>query len=281
MDRIVVGVDRSEGAGAALRFAVRLVNRIETVTHHSGPHVLAVAVSGLTGAEEPLDEIIFEHGALGEVIDMAVREAADRGVHLDTLTADGEPGRALVRLAAQRHADLLVVGARSDSGFARSRIGSVAHHLARRSTCPVALVPYGGWPAPRRRVLAVDGTAGARAAVAWCATTAAQLGAAVTGVTVCHRPHDIPSDAAHEDFQRVQRAHYDWTAPLRSADIEMHAELSHAPSVACALLDAARRTDARLIVIGTHDEPERLGDTTTQLMHDLHVPLILVPTNGG
>ncbi|HWS48398.1 MAG TPA: universal stress protein, partial [Acidimicrobiia bacterium] len=133
--------------------------------------------------------------------------------------------------------------------------------------------------APRRIVLAVDGTAEARATVAWCATTAGQLDAAVTAVCPYRRPRDVPSDAAHQDFRRVQRAlHDDWTAPLRAAGIETHVELTHAPNLYCALTDAAKRTDAGLIVSSAEGEPEHSGDAATRLMHDVHVPIILVPS---
>jgi nucleotide-binding universal stress UspA family protein len=43
---------------------------------------------------------------------------------------------------ASRDADLVVIGARSISGFARLLVGSVSSEIVQQSACPVVIVPH-------------------------------------------------------------------------------------------------------------------------------------------
>ena len=56
------------------------------------------------------------------------------------LLVDGEPANALLATAAERAADLIVVGALRDTGLADRLLGTVATEVVRRATCEVLVV---------------------------------------------------------------------------------------------------------------------------------------------
>jgi nucleotide-binding universal stress UspA family protein len=71
----------------------------------------------------------------------AVDVARDRGVQASaTLLVDGEPAAALLTVAEERDADLLVVGARQDVSLADRLLGTVATEVVRRAKCEVLIV---------------------------------------------------------------------------------------------------------------------------------------------
>jgi nucleotide-binding universal stress UspA family protein len=138
MARIVVGVDDSPAAAAALRWALdeaRLRGTTLEVVHTwQFP-----AVSELPGGA--VDQLItdLQHVA-GEVLDKVVNETAgdDPGVEVTRRVLEGAPGRVLTEAAAG--ADLLVVGSRGRGGFAGLLLGSVAQQCAHHAPCPVVVI---------------------------------------------------------------------------------------------------------------------------------------------
>ena len=144
MPGIIVGVDGSHGAHQALEWAIK-----EAAAHNAPLTVLTVhevAASGWTG-----NPIILppDLPAVEEA-----RQAAEETVR-KTLSELGEPRPASVTvravngiaaeelLNASRDADLLVVGFRGTSGFARMVLGSVSNKVVHHARCPVVVVPDG------------------------------------------------------------------------------------------------------------------------------------------
>jgi nucleotide-binding universal stress UspA family protein len=139
--RIVVGVDGSPEACAALEWAVREAER-------TGGDVDAVLAydSGLAWIDVGSDyqTAIVQHSAehaWGE-LHRALTEANPDGkwpVPVHPLAVAGAPAEVLVDFG--RKADLLVVGSRGRGAFAGLLLGSVSQRCAERSTCPVVVVP--------------------------------------------------------------------------------------------------------------------------------------------
>jgi nucleotide-binding universal stress UspA family protein len=129
MGRIVVGVDGSPEAEAALRWAVG-----EAVLRGAGVEAWHAWHATSNGAGAPPDE---------RALESAARAALDRTVGAVDASGLSEPvQRVLVRavpvsalLDVARTADLLVVGA------AGSRDASFAPHVVRHAPCPVVVVP--------------------------------------------------------------------------------------------------------------------------------------------
>ena len=73
------------------------------------------------------------------------RTAAVLGSDVEVrLFPDNEsPGAALVRVAKEMNADVLVIGSSDKNWFSRHFGGSVSDYVAHHAPCPVMLVPHG------------------------------------------------------------------------------------------------------------------------------------------
>ncbi len=140
---VVVGVDGSEHADAALRYALAEAARRQT-------HVVAVVAWGprdIFGGYSALEEPDVVERRLREQADAHIRRAHETvGVpHVPLELAFRVGGAADVLVDLARPAALLVVGHRG-RGCVRSMIGSVALRCVLRAPCPVAVVPVVGGP---------------------------------------------------------------------------------------------------------------------------------------
>ena len=73
-------------------------------------------------------------------LDEARRRLAGREVSIDFVPTIGPPGEAIVSLAEERGADLIVVGTRKKGFFERLVEGSVNQEVLRRASCDVLVV---------------------------------------------------------------------------------------------------------------------------------------------
>ena len=143
MGVIVVGVDRSASAKAALRFALeeaRLRQARVRVVHawQVRPYGRSAGFEGVPlvlGAD--LDGF---HRAAAAELDAIVAEAAPGagGFGIEKRVEQGDP--ATVLIDQSRDADLLVVGSRGHGGFASLLLGSVSQVCAQYAACPVVIV---------------------------------------------------------------------------------------------------------------------------------------------
>lgn len=141
MEKIVVGVDGSDGSKHALGWAVEeaRLRGAHVVALHAwdvplaGPDVtpfpkvdLASLVTELqAGAEQFAAAMVLE--VVGDDQDVTVEPAAVEGP------------AASVLVEAARDASLLVVGSRGHGGFAGLLLGSVSQECAQRASCPVVI----------------------------------------------------------------------------------------------------------------------------------------------
>lgn len=138
---IVVGVDGSTAANAALRWALREAAlrdaRVEAVlAHHQEPAFVPAASMGLhPHGEQPPRHPSRELHASVVLARAAVHAPAD----VAEVVVVGDAAEHLVR--ASRHADLLVIGTRGLGKVAGAVLGSVAAHCLRHATCPVVVIP--------------------------------------------------------------------------------------------------------------------------------------------
>jgi nucleotide-binding universal stress UspA family protein len=139
-DRIVVGVDGSEGGRRALDWAMQ-----EAATR--GGTVQAV-MSWRWDTEEPAPERRGESGpARAERIlrDEIAEHVGAVPAHADVAVAaevvEGRPADVLVRAA--QDADLLVLGSHGHDRVYRTVLGSVAQECVQAARCPVVVIPQG------------------------------------------------------------------------------------------------------------------------------------------
>ena len=141
MNAIVVGVDHSPGAKAALIFAQKEARLRGTTLRavHAWQYGY-IGYTGLEGGMPALGGDINElHAAAEAALEASVREALpDSDVEIERRTIQGVPAGVLVD--ESRDADLLVVGSRGHGGFVGLLLGSVSQQCAHHADCPVVIV---------------------------------------------------------------------------------------------------------------------------------------------
>lgn len=140
--RIVVGIDDSEQAAAALRWALAeaaLRRATVEVVHVWTPPVSALPFGATLVI--PVDEAAIDSAArtsVDELVDGALAEADDQPPEVMRTVLPGSPSVTLVEVA--EGADLLVVGSHGRSGLSRLMLGSVAMACVNHASCPVVVV---------------------------------------------------------------------------------------------------------------------------------------------
>jgi nucleotide-binding universal stress UspA family protein len=137
---IVVGVDGSDSAAAALRWAAaeaRLRGARLRVVHAWNIPTIAYAGSSFVPPASFEDDLgQAAKTGLGQWLDAA--KADLDGVEVERHATEGHSPTVLVEAAAD--AELLVVGSRGLGGFSELLLGSVSHEVAQRATCPVVII---------------------------------------------------------------------------------------------------------------------------------------------
>jgi nucleotide-binding universal stress UspA family protein len=142
MGVIVVGIDQSPGAKAALRFALEEA-RLRQATLRV-VHAWQYGYLGATGLEgflpaaggELEDFRRVAAAALDEILGEVVADQDD--VAIERRVDQGVPAAVLVE--ESHGAELLVVGSRGHGGFAQLLLGSVSQQCAQHASCPVVIV---------------------------------------------------------------------------------------------------------------------------------------------
>jgi nucleotide-binding universal stress UspA family protein len=134
-DPIVVGYDGSECARAALERALQL-------GHGLGAPVIAAfgyAPSRTGGEVADFAAALREAGR--ETLEHAAHQAQAAGSDIETVVVDDRPAEALVRLADERDAQLVVVGSYGMSPLKGAILGSTTYRVVGLSERPVLVVP--------------------------------------------------------------------------------------------------------------------------------------------
>lgn len=139
MGQIVVGYDGSACGDAALGSALQLARELgDSVTV-----VFGYAPPGLWGGEIAEHEEAIEE--LGEkVLEKARRQAAERGVEIEAQLVAKRAAEALIEVAEQRDARMIVVGSFGDPPLKGIILGSTPNKLLHLSERPVLVVPAQG-----------------------------------------------------------------------------------------------------------------------------------------
>jgi universal stress protein E len=162
--RILLATDGSPGAAVALdllgSMPLRPADEIIVVTY---PSYFLVARPDQTGLIGRLVE--GRRHAAQATADGAVRRLAGSGARVSGVVAQGlEAVEAILRVAVERSPDLIVMGSRGLGPLSSVVIGSTARTLALLSPVPVLIV-RGRGTAPRRVLVAVDGSEASQAAL--------------------------------------------------------------------------------------------------------------------
>jgi nucleotide-binding universal stress UspA family protein len=142
MGVIVVGVDHSDGAKEALRFALqeaRLRGATLRVVHAwQFGYIGALGIEGSFPAVGGDLEELRRAAAIALDATLVELVADTAGVDVERRVDQGAAAAVLVE--ESRDADLLVVGSRGHGGFAQLLLGSVSQQCAQHAFCPVVIV---------------------------------------------------------------------------------------------------------------------------------------------
>lgn len=282
MAEIVVGVDESDGAAEAVRWAVR-----EGDLH--GWEVVAVMAWGFLDQHYPEPTTSFDP-SYGESEATAALDAILANA-LGSEVAATVTGKVVCDLApralveAARGSALLVVGARGLGGFKGLLLGSVSQHCLHHATSPVAVVRNtDGAVGHDRVVAAVDGSTTADRALAWAAEEARLRAATLRVVHAWHAPlvGGYPYASASFDTGQFEEASRevleDAIAGSDTSGLAVERVQGQGPATGV-ILDAA--SDADLVVMGSRGlsgfAGMILGSVTLQVAQHAPGPVVVVP----
>lgn len=181
---VVVGVDGSDASWDALEWAAEEAQLTDATLAILHCQHLPLATS-LPGA--PMESILSDTSEFDQaIVDEAMRRVAQKfpgaAVHGESVLVPS----AVALLEASREARLVVVGSHSHGRLAGLMLGSTALQVALHAACPAAVVrprmPDDRQPFRGHVVVGVDGSEGARAALAVAFDEAAQRGAPLAAV---------------------------------------------------------------------------------------------------
>jgi nucleotide-binding universal stress UspA family protein len=136
LDTIVVGVDGSEHAARALTFAADLAARSHgriVAVHAAGPGAMV---------DRSVAPLASEGRNLPELLEGWCEPLHERGLEdHESVIVEGDARAALLEVAEERGADLLVVGSRGLGPGSRLLLGSVSSSIVQHSPVPVAVIP--------------------------------------------------------------------------------------------------------------------------------------------
>lgn len=281
---IVVGIDGSDSAQQAVRWAVR-----EAAARKAPLRLVhaCVVISQYTPVTLPksVSDVLADEGR--EWLRAASRIASEvaPGIEVSGILEHGDPATALVEESAK--AQLVVLGSRGLGGFTGLVVGSVATKVVQRGASPVVVIR--GEETGRTGksvVVGVDGSPASEAAIAFAYEEAARLRAPLVAV---HAWSDMLSASA---FALVPHA-FDWPE-IQAAELEVLGERlagwqEKYPDVhvdriviqdrpAHSLIEQAR--DAQLVVVGSRGRGGLtgllLGSTSQALLHHSPCPVAVV-----
>ncbi len=140
---IVVGTDGSETAGEAVNQAIGLakavgaaleiVSAYEPVPTHRLREEQREAPEDLQWAINPREDVDAS-------LESALKLASAAGVTANVYPRRGDPADAILDVAEEQHADLIVVGNKGMTGAKRFLLGSVPNKVSHHAPCSVLII---------------------------------------------------------------------------------------------------------------------------------------------
>lgn len=290
---IVVATDGSQKAAVTTTVAAELAAAWKAQLHvvHAWSPIPRMVVTYGTGATAVMGRPVMEelHVAAVEVIGTACTAARRAGCAvIEHLVESPDAPAAVLAVAEQVDADLIVAGRRGLGVVGRLFLGSVSEPLPHRSARPLLLVhgDAGCWP-PRTVVVAVDGSGEARRAATLGAAVAAATGAAVELL------HAVPRDAGElagldgdayrraiaEATGRLQREAERLSAQTGARPVRARLELAAPVTAINAALESV--PGPVLVAMGTHGRGRAhrlvLGSVALSVIHEGVTSVLVVP----
>lgn len=141
--RIVVGTDGSDTAAEAVKQAIDLA-RLTGGTLSIVSAFAPVSKRRIQGEQEGApSDIAYEIGPREDVnlvLDAAAAEARAAGIEVRTHPVEADPADAILNVAEEIKADLIVVGNKGMTGARRYLLGSVPNNVSHHAPCSVIII---------------------------------------------------------------------------------------------------------------------------------------------
>lgn len=295
-ERILHPTDLSEASDKALEYALDLA-----AAAGGDLHIMHV-VAGETDYTATPDLPVHVEKQLREQMHEAVSRqrksletASQNEVHIEYALIEGvKPAETIIRYAKSRGMDLIVPGTHARRGMRRLLLGSVVEALVRNSPVPALVVRPRPKPSSTRfrHILApVDFSDYSTEALRHAKQLAALFGGQVTLLFVAEeRTVPLFSDTGIPNFTVLKmddEVIHNAPAALEALDESVQVDgvetehLVRQGRVDTIILEVAEKTDADLIVMGSHGvagaERRLLGNTTDHIIRTAAAPVLVVP----
>jgi nucleotide-binding universal stress UspA family protein len=271
-DRLLVAVDGSECARRASKYGLELAARYDAA-------VDVVVVSGGDGTGR-------------EIVDSVTEMAADVGVAVDADVLEGKPARSIAARAAERDADLVVMGRRGRTGVRERLLGSITERVLRRSDPPVLTVAGEGVESTTGTtyedvLVTTDGSDLAAEAGPYAVDVARRFDASLHVLNAVDVQAEAGVfDAGGVDGEYVERlesrgeaAVSDLLSAVETADLDVREAVvrGHAPDV---IADYADEHDVDLVVMSSEGQSnlagQQLGTVAGRVLRTADQPVLVV-----
>ena len=140
---IVVGTDGSNTAGEAVRQATELARSLGAKVYLVSAYE-PVPEGRLRDERQQVPEDLQWMVNPREDVEETLQEGAtsleSQGVDVETLAREGDPADAILDVAEEKNADLIVVGNKGMTGAKRFLLGSVPNKVSHHAPCSVMII---------------------------------------------------------------------------------------------------------------------------------------------
>jgi nucleotide-binding universal stress UspA family protein len=277
--RVLVGVEDTEGARAALRwaagFAAAAGGSLVVVEAWQYPSVPIFADERDYAGVEQMDERAVESAR--EIVASVLGDAAP---DIEYRALRGPAATAIRQAAEELRADLIVVGARSARPMDRRLLGSVSRSVAEDAPCPVAVVPADLSDTDGPVVVGVDGSEDARRALEWAAV-AAQRSSSEVVLVHGFGPYgaELPPEALADDKEHCEHLVAEYHGTLEAQGVA-HRSVVRVHDARSLLEKVGEEEHARMVVVGARGTGKLaamlLGSVASYLVLNLKRPTVIV-----
>jgi nucleotide-binding universal stress UspA family protein len=278
---VVIGLDASDLSARALPFAQDIAEQWRgrlILVHASG--------SGEEHVPVPLELELHE----------LVRELAEKGINADAVVRASEPAQAIVDVARERDADLIVMGSHQRHGLDRWLNGSVTEKVLSLSSTPLLVVPSHNTTSrtrSQRILIPLDGTRVGEAPLDFLRERATVRPIEVLLVRIVSDAPIVvgmapgftsaPLTAEDLDAEVTEARRYlaGMAESIRDSRVSAHYQVIEATApVSRVILKAARDAGADLIALGSHAKSGMsrfvLGSVSEETLERSPIPVLLM-----